>query len=200
MAGYEEFRSSTNEALAQLVQDGNEQAMRLLLHRLTNPIWRFLQNRGATDLEAEEVTAESLDLMFSKIGQFKGQARLFSWVCSIAWHCFLRRRAGLQPEFVPIEECYKIPGDAALEPDELARRREQVRLCQSYLDELTPEQRNAVTLVELEGMTLKEAAAVMDTTLGSVAMALDRAKRRMCALAARPADRARLTRKSRDDE
>jgi RNA polymerase sigma factor (sigma-70 family) len=187
MVAYEVPRDATEEELAQQVRAGNERAMRLLFHRLASPLYQFLRKRGARDSEAEDVVAETLEIMFDKIAQFDGKGKFFSWVCSIAWHCFLRKRSGFTPEFLPLEECLTVPCEALLEPEEMTRRREQVALCQSYLEQLTPEQRHAVTLVELEGMSLKEAAAVLDSTVAAVAMLLARAKRRMQSLAARPA-------------
>jgi len=193
-------RDATEEELAQQVQAGNERAMRLLFHRLTSPLYQFLRKRGASDSEAEDVVAESIEIMFDKIAQFDGKGKLFSWVCSIAWHCFLRKRSGFTPEFVPLEECLTVPGEALLEPDEITRRREQMALCQSYLEQLTPEQRHAITLVELEGMSLKEAAAVLDSTVSAVAKLLERAKRRMQSIAERPGAQDRLLRECRDEK
>lgn len=185
MADNEPAGGFPDEELARRVQTGDEQAARRLFHRLLNPLYQFLRKRGASDQDAEEVVAEALEIAFARIGQYDGRGKFFSWVCAIAWHALLRRRRGFKPEFLPLEECLEIPAERHLEPQERLRRKQELNLLQNCLDRLTPQQRQAVMLVELEGMTLKEAAVIMNRSPGAVAMLVDRAKRRMKSLIGR---------------
>jgi RNA polymerase sigma factor (sigma-70 family) len=202
MGSYVNPQSVTSEDLVRLARDGNLDAQGLLVHRFSDRVARFLQERGASDLEAEKLTCEVLDCMLRDIGRYAGRSRFSTWVLAIARHRLhqFRKSSRNTPEFVPLEECYEIPGAASLEPDELARRNEEIRLCRTYLEQLTEEQREALTLTELQAMSLKEAAAVMGCTPGSVAMLVDRAKRRLRKLAAHPGQRAHLLRESKNEQ
>jgi RNA polymerase sigma-70 factor (ECF subfamily) len=178
----EDLWTSTDEELARLGQAGEERALALLYHRFKTRVYRFVQHRGADDILAEEVTSQTLEYMMRTLDTFQGRSTLATWVLGIASRRLRRARAGSDPDTVPLEECYAIPGSAMLEPAEITRREGQSRLCRSLLDRLTARQRETVQLVALEGMTWAEVARLQDRNVDAVGMTLSRAMRRLKSL------------------
>ena len=64
-------------------------------------------------------------------------------------------------------------------PEERAERRELSRTLESGLAALPPDQRLAVTLVDVQGLSYEEAAAAMGCSLGTVKSRLSRGRGRM---------------------
>jgi RNA polymerase sigma-70 factor (ECF subfamily) len=178
----EDLWTSTDEELARLGQAGDERALALLYHRFKTRVYRFVQHRGADDILAEEVTSQTLEYMIRTLNRFQGRSTLATWVMGIACRRLRRARTKSDPEPVPLEECYAIPGSAVLEPAEITRREDRSRLCRSLLDRLTAQQRETVQLVALEGMSWAEVARLQGRSPGAVGLTLNRAMHRFRSL------------------
>jgi len=174
--------TSTDEELARLGQAGDERALALLYHRFKTRVYRFVQGRGADDILAEEVTSQTLEYMIRTLDTFQGRSKLATWVLGIACRRLRRARGESDPDTVPLEECYAIPGSVMLEPTELSRREDQSRLCRSLLDRLTAQQRETIQLVALEGMSWAGVARLQNRNVDAVGMTLSRGLRRLKSL------------------
>lgn len=69
--------------------------------------------------------------------------------------------------------------DGAEQPDDFALRQELGRLLQAGIDHLPAEQRIALILSDVEGLSYEEVAQVMDTSLGTVKSRLSRARSKL---------------------
>jgi RNA polymerase sigma-70 factor (ECF subfamily) len=73
------------------------------------------------------------------------------------------------------EEPLELP-DETDDPEELALRREFWRAAKRALDELPPEFRTVVALVDMEGLSYEEAAKILNCPIGTVRSRLHRAR------------------------
>jgi RNA polymerase sigma-70 factor (ECF subfamily) len=150
-------------------------------------LYRFALSRlGRDEDAAEEVTQETLCNVIRKLDTFRGEAALFSWMCTFcrheisAWH---RRRGREAREADLAEDLPEIRGSldslamAALEPADELRRREVARLVRAILDRLPPRHGNALEWKYIDGLTVAEIAERLDVGLKATESLLTRARK-----------------------
>lgn len=133
--------------------------------------------------EAQEVAQESLLTAFKDLSKLREPARFSSWLRAIcAQKCRsrirnirVRRRLGLLdgPE-------YDLTHFVSSQPDPATLA--ELRLLSAAVDQLTAEERAAMILVRVEGMTLPEAAETLGRSLATVKRRLARADSRLAKL------------------
>jgi RNA polymerase sigma-70 factor (ECF subfamily) len=156
-------------SLVRRVIDGDERAFRILYGRHT-PRLKMLVRRllGRRQLDTEDVLQETWLAACRSLHQYRGDAKLSTWLTSIAvraTYASLTRRldddATLYEEIAPARAEYT--GDAI----DLERA----------LDELPDRQRLVVVLHDVEGFTHEEIAEQLGMAAGTSKAALSRARR-----------------------
>jgi RNA polymerase sigma-70 factor, ECF subfamily len=138
--------------------------------------------------DADDVVQEAFLRAYRFFPSFRGtDAR--AWVLTIvrnACWTFLRARRPREFTFGLDEADEPVDGAASAEED-LVRRADGARLSRA-LDELPTEFREVVVLRELEELSYREIAEVSGIPVGTVMSRLARARRRLKAALARPAE------------
>lgn len=139
---------------------------------------------GSRD-EALDLSQEVFLRVFRTLHQFRGQSGLRTWIYRIAVnlarnrHRFWRRRH--RDEQVSLDEHVAIHGDhlAGHEstPEQLLAQKELGARVQQALDGLPFDQRTAVILREVDGLSYEEIAFSLGTATGTVKSRLARARR-----------------------
>jgi RNA polymerase sigma-70 factor (ECF subfamily) len=154
---------STNEG----VENIQEQIV-ALLPRLR----RFARNLTRNPHDADDAVQIAVERALSRLDQWHRDARLDSWLFKIlrnAWIDEVRSR-GRGAKIFLAEEHGENVGDAAMD-------REIDRwTVESALMRLPEDQRLAVSLVLVEGMSYKDAAEVLDVPIGTVTSRLARGR------------------------
>ncbi|HEU4369095.1 MAG TPA: sigma-70 family RNA polymerase sigma factor [Methylomirabilota bacterium] len=142
-------------------------------HRLFGVALRMLGSRA----EAEDVAQETFLRAHRALGEFRGEARLGTWLYAIASRLCLNRLASAERRHVRSDEdaLLRLPaagGDAAtaLERSELAQALHQA------IGALPEERRIVVVLRDLEGLAYEEIAEVLGVELNTVRSRLHRAR------------------------
>ena len=133
---------------------------------------RFARALTRNPQDADDLVQVALERALARAHQLRPDAALAGWVFGIlrhAWIDELRARARTERVFAP-EESGQNVGDAGQgEPAE--------RLSvQDAMGRLPEEQRIAVALVLVEGLSYKEAAHVMDVPIGTLTSRLARGR------------------------
>ncbi|MBI5246888.1 MAG: sigma-70 family RNA polymerase sigma factor [Elusimicrobia bacterium] len=133
-----------------------------------------------SDAEADDAAQEVFLKAYRSLGKFAGGSDFGTWVHRIAVnHCLdLLRAAGRRRSDsldALLEADAKALG-AALSEEGPAKALEDRDTIERLLDRLIPEQRLALTLRELEGLSYDEIAAAMSCSLDSVKARLKRAR------------------------
>jgi len=135
---------------------------------------RWLVRNGE---DAEDIVQEACLKAFKALDSFRGgDARV--WMLSIVRNTAMNFLRGRKPD-APLDLEQLEPADGSPDPElSLLResRRQQVRRAISSLD---PEFRDALVLREIEGLSYKEIAAVLDVPTGTVMSRLSRARQRL---------------------
>jgi RNA polymerase sigma-70 factor (ECF subfamily) len=150
----------------------NRDALYRIAYRLTG-------NRD----DAEDLLLEALTEAWESFNHFQKGTEFVRWVATIMTHTFLDwQRKNSHYEFVSLdepseedEEPLELP-DETDDPEELALRREFWRAAKRALDELPPEFRTVVVLVDMEGLSYEEAAKILNCPIGTVRSRLHRAR------------------------
>ena len=152
------------ESLA-LAQRGAGAGFDDLYRRTAGRIKGFAISRGATDPDG--ITADVLVKMFRSIGDFAGDERDFAaWGFAIARnqlidaHRSRRRRPEIEDRAVPELTMRSAEAEAL---DGLGNER-----VQRMLDELTPDQRDVITMRIIADLSLEQTAYAMDKTVTAV--------------------------------
>ena len=134
--------------------------------------------RGEQD--AEDVVQEAYLRALQFFDGFRGGDGR-TWLLAIVRntsYTWLRRNRAHQPVAVFDEETHG-GGDEALNPERLLMQKEGREMLRQAVEELPPEFREMIVLRELEGLSYKEIAAVVDVPMGTVMSRLGRARERL---------------------
>jgi RNA polymerase sigma-70 factor (ECF subfamily) len=142
-------------------------------HRVFGVAFRMLGSRA----EAEEAAQEVFLRAHRAIADFRGDAKLSTWLYAIASRLCLNRLASGERRLAREgeETLARIPSGHASPADELERSERDAALHRA-IAELSDERRLVVVLRDLEGLSYEEIAAALDLELGTVRSRLHRAR------------------------
>ncbi|HEV8268961.1 MAG TPA: sigma-70 family RNA polymerase sigma factor, partial [Thermoanaerobaculia bacterium] len=149
---------------------GNEEAFEELFDRFFPALFRFaLARLGGDSDAAEEVVQSTLIQAVAKLGTYRGEAALLTWLSTICRReigafCARRGRSPVEPiEDAPaIRAALESLAEGADDPEAALSRKEVGRLVRVTLDHLSPRHRSALEWKYLEGLTVIEIAARLE--------------------------------------
>ncbi len=145
--------------------------------------YRLTGNRD----DAEDLLTEALTEAWSAFDRFQTEDGFVRWVATIMTHTFLDwKRKENRMEWVSLdnpnadeeeegEGSWDLADDSA-DPETIALRRQFWQDAQKALDDLPPEYRAVVVLVDMEGLSYEEAAQALRCPIGTVRSRLHRAR------------------------
>jgi RNA polymerase sigma-70 factor (ECF subfamily) len=150
-------------------------------------LYRFALTRMNHDVDAaEEVVQTALCAAISKIGTYRGEAALFTWLCTFCRHeihAYYERVRKAPPMTELVEQHPEI--SAALEslwaltganPEDLLGRSEVARLVHVALDRLPGRYGDALEWKYVEGLTVGEIAGRLGLSAKAAESVLSRAR------------------------
>jgi len=174
----------TEQDLINKLVKGDENAFKTLINTYSNMVYNtvlgFLQNTG----DAEDISQEVFIKVFEKIGSFRQQCKLSTWIYRISItqatdylrYCNREKRRGFvlklfsqqnQVEYEPAEFAH---------PGVLAERKEQSIILFKAINKLPENQKTAFLLQKVQDCSQKEIADIMQLNEGAVESLLSRAK------------------------
>jgi RNA polymerase sigma-70 factor, ECF subfamily len=142
-------------------------------HRVFAVAARMLNHRA----EAEEIAQEVFLRVHRAIGDFRGDAKLSTWIYAITSRLCLNRLATSERRLVreDDEALDRLPGQEPDAATELERRQLRAALRQA-IAALPEDRRIVVVLRDLEGLAYEEIAEALDLELNTVRSRLHRAR------------------------
>ena len=166
---------------------GDERAFAQFFDEHFSRLYRFALARLPDDPEAtREVVQSAMTKALSKMGSYRGESALFTWMCVICRHelvDWLRRNAKHRenlvltedfPEIRAVVESLGAPEGA--DPESRFQRLEAARLIQVALDALPPKYGDALEWKYIEGYSVKEIAGRLGLSHEAAQSLLARAK------------------------
>jgi RNA polymerase sigma-70 factor, ECF subfamily len=179
-----EIIQADHQTLLERLQAGDEQALSDLSDTYGTKIYqlafRYLRNKE----DAEEVTQDVLFKVYRKVGEFRGDAALSSWIYRITFNAAMSRLRTAQYQRVQAEERREAASDTGsgeqprptdvadwtdLADEQLLRSQLRQRVMRAILA-LPAIYRAPVMLRDIQGMSTEEASAMLkvkDQTLKS---------------------------------
>ena len=179
---------ASDRTLVKRLLAGDEEAFEEFFNGYFPRLYRFALARLDNSPDAaEEIAQVTLTKVVSKLGTYRGEARLFTWLCTFCRHEISAywRRENRRPHQVDlIEEIPEIR--ATLEtlmvasgggPEETLQRKEVARLVQVTLDHLPPRYGDALEWKYIHGLTVKEIAELLQVGPKAAESLLTRARK-----------------------
>ena len=165
--------------LAKQIAAGDTSAFAAFVDTYGPRLHRLVRRYTNCEADAEDLTQEIFVDLYRSLSGFRGDSALATWVYRVALnHC--RRYAGrLRAVTVPYDDTL---GEFETEehgPAQYAARRELSDQVYAALDDLSPDHREVVILHEMQELTYRECAAVLQVPEGTVKSRLSYAFRRL---------------------
>lgn len=153
---------AADRALLQRMARGDRMALGTLYHGYHGRLCRFLSRLTRRQDIVEEVVNDCFWVAWQHAGEFRGDARVSTWLMGIAYRCGLKalRRQGDDP----VDDAML----ADMEGADPGEDRELRDLLNKAMQHLSAEQRVVVELVYGVGHSLNEVAAIVQCPVGTV--------------------------------
>jgi RNA polymerase sigma-70 factor (ECF subfamily) len=171
-------------ALVQRCAAGDEMACTELVESHQRMVVQLAMNLLGDRDEALDLSQEVFLRVFRTIHRFRGQSSLRTWIYRIAVnqarnrHRFWRRRH--RADQVSLDEHLAMHGDFVSEgdatPERVLAQKELASRLQAALDRLPFDQRTAIVLREIDGLSYDEIAFSLGVAVGTVKSRLTRAR------------------------
>jgi RNA polymerase sigma-70 factor (ECF subfamily) len=173
--------SARLDDLVRAVLDGEPQALERWYREEHPPVWRLCLGFLADRAEADDVAQDAMLHLHDRLGRWDAARPCEAWRTSVVLN-FCRDRLRRQAARQRAEEraVLERPLPARLPaPGEALERGELSALVTQSLSVLTPREREAFVLHDLEGRPADEVARAMDIAQGTVRALLTLARRRL---------------------
>jgi RNA polymerase sigma factor (sigma-70 family) len=173
--------------LIQQLRAGDEQAFKTLVTNYQDLVYNTALGIVQNSEDAEDVAQEVFIQVYRSIDQFKGDARLSTWIYRITTtkaldHIRSRKRkkrfAFITSLFGPNDEIVHEPVDFQ-HPGVALDRKEQAALLFQMINQLPENQKVAFTLHKTEELSYQEIADVMQLSVSAVESLLFRARQNL---------------------
>ena len=163
---------------------GNPDSFGFLVRRHRDRMWAVAIRTLGEPEEAADALQEAFISAFRRADSFRGDAKVTTWLHRIVVNACLdriRRRQVRAADPLPEDEdrAAELAGPAEDDPAEVRERRLDVL---NALKQINSDQRSALVLVDMEGYSIEEAAAILGCAPGTVKSRCARGRARLLPL------------------
>ncbi len=183
-----DYAALDDAELVACVVAGERDAFRQIMQRCNQRMFRVVRGVIRNEAEAEDVVQEAYVHAFEKLGSFRGEASLATWLTRIAlneaYGRMRRRRDSVDIDDIdangPAAQLIAFPGHLlGDDPAEEAARAQMRRLLEQAVDELPEAFRLVYVLRDVEGCSVEDTAGVLGIRPETVKTRLHRARRQL---------------------
>jgi RNA polymerase sigma-70 factor, ECF subfamily len=175
-----------DQGLVERSQGGDLAAFETLVEKYRQRVWRLAFNVLRDREEAWDVAQEAFIRAWQALASFRGQSAFYTWLFRIAMNAAsdrLRQRGARGRAFgterVGEEEMERTMADTDETPEERAARVEQRARIDKALATLSDHHRTIIMLSDLEGLSYREIAEVLEIPMGTVMSRLHNARKKL---------------------
>jgi RNA polymerase sigma-70 factor (ECF subfamily) len=152
--------------------NGDIDAYELLVRRYQLPIYRHCLNMLGNEGDAAEAAQDVFFTVWRSLSRFRGDSAFSTWLYRIATNrCLKALRRRPQPTIPLVEQTTSLGL-----PEKEFEGKEADELVARAVASLTPQQRAALLLREVEGLTYEQIAKVLGVSVAAVKSRLNRAR------------------------
>jgi RNA polymerase sigma-70 factor, ECF subfamily len=182
----------SDDALLAAHRDGDPEAFGVLFGRHRDRLWAVALRTTGNPEDAADALQEAMISAFRRADSFRGEALVTTWLHRVVVNaCLDRLRRNKVRAARPLPddlEEYAARGavlgadDDSGDPEAQAVLADRRRAVLAALDQLPPDQKAAVVLVDLEGHPVDETARILDCPPGTVKSRCSRGRARLAVL------------------
>lgn len=143
-------------------------------HTYVAPLYRYFYGRVGNVIEAEDLTASTLDKALRNIGSYAAHGTLGAWLFGIARHTLQDHWRRYRPT-VALATLVPPLADTGPLPEQLVVRQERVVRLHAWIAALPESQREALTLRYFAEVPIVQIAHVLGRSEGAVKLLIHRA-------------------------
>ena len=172
-------------ALATQAQQGDKSAFTELVNRYAQRVFRVARHITKNDQDAEDVLQDTFLKAYSRLQQFEGNSKFYTWVVRIAVNeALMRMRRGKNRVTLSLDQELEtkdgaiqrdLPSDTE-DPEESLNRTELRDGLTQAIDGLSGTYRPVFVLRDMEGLSTEETAEMLDLSISAVKSRLLRAR------------------------
>ncbi|MDE0165027.1 MAG: RNA polymerase sigma factor [Bryobacterales bacterium] len=172
-------------ALATEAKQGDKGAFTELVNRYAQRVFRVARHITKNDQDAEDVLQDTFLKAYSRLGQFEGNAKFYTWIVRVAVNeALMRMRRGKNRVTVSLDQELET-SDGAIQrelpaetesPEESLSRTELRESLTQAIDSLSETYRPVFVLRDVEGLSTEETAEMLNLSLPAVKSRLLRAR------------------------
>ncbi|WP_189607131.1 RNA polymerase sigma factor [Saccharospirillum salsuginis] len=158
--------------------DGSAEGFKQLVAQHQALVWHVVYRMVHNEEDARELSQDVFLRVFQRLGQFRFESSLATWIGRIAYSRAVRHLERKRLPLVADEDAVLAVPDPGADSDPLVgtdRARNRARV-QAALSRLAPLPRTIVSLYHLQGLTTAEIALMTDLPAGTVKSHLFRAR------------------------
>lgn len=172
--------------LAAAAAAGDPDAFAALVDRHQASVYRLARLLVHSQADAEDLLQQTFLSAWRSLASYRGEASVRTWLLTITRHAAFARRA--REARLPIDETrvediedLGVAAGWGRDPEQLALRAEQHEVLRAAFGRLSPEEREVLTLRDLEGLSGDDTAALLGVTRAAMKSRLHRARMALAA-------------------
>jgi RNA polymerase sigma-70 factor (ECF subfamily) len=164
--------------LLERARSGDSRAVEQLLERHERQVYRFSLRMCGHEAEAQDVLQETLLAAWKHLPEFRGEARLSTWLYQVARSfCLKQRRLREgQPREHEALDSEEVQQQVTPPEDARVHAREVGQVIEVAMRSLPADYREAVLLRDVEGLSTEDAAEVIGIHVGALKSRLHRGR------------------------
>ena len=172
-------------ALAAEAKRGDKGAFTELVNRYAHRVFRVARHITKNDQDAEDVLQDTFLKAYSRLGQFEGNAKFYTWIVRVAVNeALMRMRRGKNRVTISLDQELEtndgavqreLPAETESPEESLSRMELRESLTQA-IDSLSETYRPVFVLRDVEGLSTEETAEMLDLSIPAVKSRLLRAR------------------------
>lgn len=178
-------KKEIDHLLLERMQKGDKTAFELLFSKYYRKIIRLISRLVWDSAEVEDIAQDTFIRAYCALSQFRGESAFYTWLYQIAVNTiknYLMSQSRRAPTLTKAdaEEVENFSSADQLRdintPESILMSKQIVRTINVAMEILPEELRAAITLREIEGLSYKEIAQMMDCPIGTVRSRIFRAR------------------------
>lgn len=172
-------------ALATEAKQGDKGAFTQLVNRYAQRVFRVARHITKNDQDAEDVLQDTFLKAYSRLGQFEGNSKFYTWIVRVAVNeALMRMRRGKNRVTVSLDQELEtsdgairreLPAETESPEESLSRTELRESLTQA-IDSLSETYRPVFVLRDVEGLSTEETAMMLNLSMPAVKSRLLRAR------------------------
>jgi RNA polymerase sigma-70 factor (ECF subfamily) len=178
----------SDEELIERTLRGDRSAFQALVERYQQKVYAVTYGVLGNRENALDATQETFIKAYRSLSGFKGKSSFYTWLYRIAFNSAIdlgrkethREEVEFREELDQAEEKGEFPvAPKTVNPADELMRKELGDIIEDAIQQLPPDQRTAIVLREIEGLSYKEIAKVMKCSEGTVMSRLHYGRKRL---------------------